>query len=349
MGQGNAAVKQWIERPDRFADLFNGYVFQGEQVILPEELEPVSGESDILLTDKEGKAQEIARHRDVIMRWKKEAVFVMLACENQEEVHYAMPVRNMVYDGLAYTDQIQRLWKKRVEETSSEGSSEKNQTGADRKGNSRNSRMDKKLTSAEFLSKFTKEDSLIPVITLVFYYGIEPWDGSTDLYGMFRWGKKKRRNQILKKFIPNYPINLIDANKIDNLKHFHTDLQEIMGVLQCRGDKEKLLEYINERADYFQNVDEETYHFMRVALHSEKLLKENIERSKGEDGVNMCKALEDLYNDGVECGIEQGEIKGMVKICRSFKLGKDDAAQRLMEELKISKEKAEEGVEMYWE
>lgn len=332
MGQGNAAVKQWIERPDRFADLFNGYVFQGEQVILPEELESVSGESDILLTDKEGKAQEIARHRDVIMRWKKEAVFVMLACENQEEVHYAMPVRNMVYDGLTYTEQIQRLWKKRVGETKTE--------------------KNKKLTAAEFLSKFTKEDSLIPVITLVFYYGIEPWDGSIDLYGMFRWGKKKRRNQILKKYISNYSINLIDANKIDNLKRFQTDLQEILGVLQCRGDKEKLLEYINERADYFQNVDEETYHFMRVALHSEKLLKENIERSKGEDGVNMCKALEDLYNDGIECGIEQGieqGIKGMVKICRSFKLGKDDAVQRLMEELKISRERAEEGVEMYWD
>ena len=51
--------------------------------------------------------------------------------------------------------------------------------------------------------------------------------------------------------ISNYSINLIDANKIDNLKRFHTGLQEILGVLQCRGDKEKLLEYINERADYF--------------------------------------------------------------------------------------------------
>lgn len=205
----------------------------------------------------------------------------MLACENQEEVHYAMPVRNMVYDGLAYTDQIQRLWKKRVEE--------------------KKTKSNKKMTSAEFLSKFTKKDRLIPVITLVFYYGIEPWDASTDLYGMFQWGEEERTNQILKKYISNYSINLIDANKIDNLKRFHTDLQEILGVLQCRGDKEKLLEYINERADYFQNVDEETYHFMRVALHSERLLKETVERNKGEDGVNMCKALEDLYNDGVEC------------------------------------------------
>ncbi|MGN0332689.1 MAG: Rpn family recombination-promoting nuclease/putative transposase, partial [Lachnospiraceae bacterium] len=263
------------------------------------------------------------------MRWKKEAVFVMLACENQEEVHYAMPVRNMVYDSLSYTEQIQRLWKKRVEETKTKSN--------------------KKLTSAEFLSKFTKKDRLIPVITLVFYYGIEPWDASTDLYGMFQWGEEERTSQILKKYISNYSINLIDANKIDNLKRFQTDLQEILGVLQCRGDKERLLEYINERADYFQNVDEETYHFMRVALHSGKLLKENIERSEGEDGVNMCKALEDLYNDGIECGIEQGEIKGMVKICRSFEMEKEDAMQRIMDELKISREKAEEGVERYWE
>lgn len=256
----------------------------------------------------------------------------MLACENQEEVHYAMPVRNMVYDGLAYTDQIQRLWKKRVEE--------------------KKTKSNKKMTSAEFLSKFTKKDRLIPVITLVFYYGIEPWDASTDLYGMFQWGEEERTNQILKKYISNYSINLIDANKIDNLKRFHTDLQEILGVLQCRGDKEKLLEYINERADYFQNVDEETYHFMRVALHSERLLKETVERNKGEDGVNMCKALEDLYNDGVECGIERGieqGIEGMVKICRSFKMEKEDAMQRIMDELKISREKAEEGVEKYWD
>lgn len=35
MGKGNAAVKQWLGNPRRFADLFNGIVFQGKQVILP--------------------------------------------------------------------------------------------------------------------------------------------------------------------------------------------------------------------------------------------------------------------------------------------------------------------------
>ena len=55
MGQSNAAVRQWMGNPKRFADLFNATVFNGEQVIRPEELEPVDGEEDILLTDKNGE------------------------------------------------------------------------------------------------------------------------------------------------------------------------------------------------------------------------------------------------------------------------------------------------------
>ena len=30
----------------------------------------------------------------------------------------------------------------------------------------------------------------------------------------------------------------------------------------------------------------------------------------------MCKALEDLYNDGIECGIEQGIERGSIAGCK---------------------------------
>ena len=68
MGKGNAAVKQWLGNPRRFADLFNGIVFQGKQVILPEDLHPATGETDILVSDKNKKAKEVQRYRDIIMR-----------------------------------------------------------------------------------------------------------------------------------------------------------------------------------------------------------------------------------------------------------------------------------------
>ena len=68
MGKGNAAVKQWLGNPRRFADLFNGIVFQGKQVILPEDLHLATGETDILVSDKNKKAKEVQRYRDIIMR-----------------------------------------------------------------------------------------------------------------------------------------------------------------------------------------------------------------------------------------------------------------------------------------
>jgi hypothetical protein len=35
---------------------------------------------------------------------------MVLACEAQNEVSYSMPVRNMLYDALSYTDQMSEIW-----------------------------------------------------------------------------------------------------------------------------------------------------------------------------------------------------------------------------------------------
>ena len=316
MGQSNAAVRQWMGNPKRFADLFNATVFNGEQVIRPEELEPVDGEEDILLTDKNGKKQEVHRYRDIVMKWKKDAVLILLACENQAKVHYAMSVRNMLYDSLSYVGQIQRMWTKNVE----------------------------KMSTAEFLSKFRKDDRLIPVLTLVFYYDVDQWDGSKDLYGMLQWSEDEKKNAVLKEYVPNYRINLIDAGNLEHLERFKSDLQEVLGMIQCRGDKESLLKYINDRKEYFQNVDEETYYVIREFLHSERMLKGNIEKSQGKGTVDMCKALEDLYNEGIECGM----VKGVVETLHDFGVEKEAAIQRVMQKFEISREQAKKDVESYW-
>ena len=71
MGKGNVAVRQWISDKKRFADLFNGVVFQGRQIVSSEDLEPVVGESDIIITDKREKEKAVQRYRDVVMSWKK--------------------------------------------------------------------------------------------------------------------------------------------------------------------------------------------------------------------------------------------------------------------------------------
>ena len=322
MGKGNAAVREWMSNPVRFSDLYNGIVFQGKQVVLPEELEPAEGETDILLEDNEQKVQEIHRYRDIVMRWKKGALLVLLACENQEKVHYAMTVRNMLYDSLSYAGQIQQLWKEREKEEK------------------------QKMTAPEFLSKWKKDDRLVPVITLVFYYDTEQWDGSTDLHGMLQWGEGNQ--ELLREYVPNYRINLVDAGNLEHLERFQSDLQEILGMLKCRGNKKELLDYMNKRESYFRNVDEETYQVMREFLHSEKMLKENVERIEGKETVDMCKALDELYNDGIEQGIECGMIRGTIETLKEFGVSMEEAIERIMKKFEITKEQAKEEVEKYW-
>ena len=324
MGKGNAAVREWMSNPVRFSDLYNGIVFRGKQVVLPEELESAEGETDILLEDKEQKVQEIHRYRDIVMRWKKGALLVLLACENQEKVHYAMTVRNMLYDSLSYAGQIQQLWKEREKEEK------------------------QKMTAPEFLSKWKKDDRLVPVITLVFYYDTEQWDGSTDLHGMLQWGDGEENQELLREYVPNYRINLVDAGNLEHLERFQSDLQEILGMLKCRGNKKELLDYMNKRESYFRNVDEETYQVMREFLHSEKMLKENVERIEGKETVDMCKALDELYNDGIEQGIERGMIRGTIETMKEFNISMEEAIERISKKFEITKEQAKEEVEKYW-
>ena len=52
------------------------------------------------------------------------------------------------------------------------------------------------------------------------------------------------------------------------------------------------------------HVDIDTYNVLRILLKAEKQL-ENI-KEKDKEEINMCQALQGIFDDGVEQGIEQG-------------------------------------------
>jgi len=74
--------------------------------------------------------------------------------------------------------------------------------------------------------------------------------------------------------------------------------------------------YVANHKDYFQKLDLETYHALGAFLNSRQLMEMNVEKKEMEE-LDMCKALEDIYNDGVqdgmEAGIEQGRRLGIVE------------------------------------
>ena len=104
MGKSDIKVKQFLRNKKRFADLFNGTVFAGEQIVKPEELEEIDSEVSIVIRDKSNLQKSVQKYRDITMVWKKGIKLCVLACENQNKIHYAMPVRMMLYDGLTYTN-----------------------------------------------------------------------------------------------------------------------------------------------------------------------------------------------------------------------------------------------------
>lgn len=45
--------------------------------------------------------------KSVIVMMDKRTAYLLLAIENQSNIHYAMPVKNMVYDALQYAKQVE--------------------------------------------------------------------------------------------------------------------------------------------------------------------------------------------------------------------------------------------------
>ena len=105
-----------------------------------------------------------------------------------------------------------------------------------------------------------------------------------------------------KKYLPNYRINLIDAGNVQSVEKFRSDLQLIFGMLKYRGKGSGMQEYLEKHRKYFSSVDRETYQAVRELLHSESQLKSIVSEKNGKESVNMCKALEDIYNDGLNEG-----------------------------------------------
>ena len=188
MGKADVNVNIWLSEKKRFANLFNGVIYGGRQVILPEDLEEVNPVSSVSVKNRTGKTKNMKKYRDIIMKWRNQATFVLLANESQDMVHYAMPHKVMLYDGMDYETQIRNNWKNFNDR---------------RKQNKKTGQPLEHLTAGEYLSRFRKKDRLIPIISLVFYYGSEPWDGPVDLYDMFRLEGTKEEKEILEKYLPN--------------------------------------------------------------------------------------------------------------------------------------------------
>ncbi len=197
MPKPNEALRDFFQSNKVFAALFNGYFFHGENVISATALEPADTAYAVTVQNTNGKKQKINKYRDIVRKTEL-GTLVILGIEDQNKVHYAMPIRKMLYDVLGYSTEVS---EKAKQQDSSE------------------------WTIEERLSNVSKGTNVTPIITVVFYTGETPWDGPTSLYDMMDIDDR------ICTCVPDYPLYVIDIGHDKKLSFADQDLQDLQYAL----------------------------------------------------------------------------------------------------------------------
>lgn len=286
MGQQNNVLYEYLSDPERFADIFNVSQFGGEQVLCAEQL----------ISDTEryvNKEEQLYREksRDIKKVLRDGSVFRIFALENQSYVNYIMPLRCMEYDVREYRRQVSVLEKENREKKRLHGSD-------------------------EYLSGLRETDRIIPIYTVVIYWGEKKWRGPHDLADMMEFAG----NKLMKDLFYNYPMRLVCINEIEDCENYRTDLREVIRLLKCRGDKEKMYSIVREREEY-QHLAEDTYDVLVLLLGEKKLsIKKEKVYSDEKGGYDMCQALKELIEDGRKEGRREGIKEGEGRMLRLLRI-----------------------------
>lgn len=112
IGRKDTLTKEYMSRNDIFADVFNYVLYSGKAVIKDEDLVDRDVSEIALPIGKNGGMVPIQRYRDVlkglVIKESSDRIYALLGIENQSEIHYAMPVKNLLYDSLNYASQVNK-------------------------------------------------------------------------------------------------------------------------------------------------------------------------------------------------------------------------------------------------
>lgn len=282
MSEKDTVTKEYMQDNVVFADAFNYFLYDGEQIINHEQLKPLDTTAIALPYGEDNDTVPVQKYRDILkMVTAKEddkAAYLLLGIENQSDIHYAMPVRNMLYDALQYASQVNSAGK------------------SHRKGNN------KPESSAEYLSGFYKSDRILPVITLTMYFGADEWTAPRNLYQMLD------ADERILKYINNYSIFLIEPKAIpdENFFKFKSELGQVLKYVKYSKDKHKLIGVVEEDETY-RHISRRTANMINVVTGSQLKLQ------SGKESIDMCEAIENLRNDAIAEGERRGLIEGKIK------------------------------------
>mgnify|MGYP003302222258 CR=1 FL=1 len=270
MGNLDSVSKIFVQKPEVFRDIFK-LLLDGRRTTI-DEMVPM--ESEMLFvkrlppgtgkTKRERKRQKM-RKAALMAKFARDIVkdcvcatddltdYMLLAIENQSYVDGLMPARVMIYDAMTFHIQMEALKAQTHPQESPDA----------------------------FLTGVPKGIKLKPVMTVVCYFGIKPWDGPRSLHELF-----EIKNPKLKAFVPDYPIVILDPHALSNaqLELLDTSLREVFTCIKASRDRKTLKEIVNS-SPRFQHMDPDAVNLIKATLNLD------IQTNSNQEEINICQAV----------------------------------------------------------
>ncbi len=323
MGKIDTVTKEYIENPIVFADAFNQFLYHGNQKIDPARLTELDTTEILIPYGEDGAGVPEQKYRDVLKllyaMTDGRTAYCIMGIENQAEIHYALPVKNGVYDFLQLSHQV------------SEAASAHRQAMKEMKLERSDNPQEKEApTDGEFLSGFWKTDRLIPVVTLVIYFGSDSWDAPLSLKEMY-----SITDSVILAHTPDYHVNLIAPKEMsdDEINEFHSNLREVMLYIKYSKDKQSLNKVVQEDIK-FQNMERQAAEVINVVTGSK------LKYPEGKGDVNMCLAIQQMR--------EESKIEGAVETYKDLGISLVETIKRIAERFQLTENESSEMVKQYW-
>lgn len=299
MADTDTLTKQFVKDKEVFADAFNYFLYDGKEVIKPEQLKVVDttevvvpyGEDDTGI-----RMQPVQKIRDAFYSVMTEGnkVYMLCGIENQTEPHNAMPVRNALYDFMEYAAQIQEATKAHRD--------------AKNRGNAHQ----------DFLSGFHRTDKLVPVYTLVVYWGSGEWDAPRSLFEML--DVKDERDYY---GLNDWKINLIIPEELtdeDAAQKFNSDLGKALIYIKNMGKPDKIEQLSTDERFRLLKTD--------TVLMLNEIMNADFQVQRKDKVTDMCYAIEKIREDAA--------VNAVISALRKIKMPDDTIIENIMDQFKLT-------------
>ena len=290
LGAKDIIEKQLEDYNEVFADIVNGLLFDGEDVVKESQLDDMQVVSQYKADGDKLHEEE----RDKLKRWHDGLINIAtIGIENQSNIAKYMPLRIMGYDGAAYRAQLLKL-------------------SADRK---------QKRAS----TKKGKEEppfNPVPVVTLVLYFGDKRWDRYHCLSDVIDVPDR------LKPFFNDYRINVFEIAWLSEkqISRFKSDFRVVANFfVRKRLDPN----YIPDDLTEITHVDEVLKLISAVSGDNRYYYAVKDAKGKVRNMCEVAERLEKRgIEKGMEKGMEKGRLILLAQLVDDGTLSLHDAAIR---------------------